>query len=133
MDKVLELTNQERQSAAKPCRPLIFHEKLNTAATAHTEDMIDREYFAHELPGDPSTRLDKRLERQNYRFLTAGENIAYGYPSPQAVMDGWLKSPGHRAKILNCEYSEMGLAMVAKPLPTGRSNLYWTQIFARPR
>ena len=45
-----------------------------------------------------------------------------GYPTPQAVVDGWMNSEGHRANILNASYTVIGVGYV----PEGN---YWTQMF----
>ena len=55
-------------------------------------------------------------------YRTAGENIAKGYQSPEAVVRGWMNSPGHRANILNSSYTHIGVGYVA-------SGNYWTQMF----
>ena len=54
-----------------------------------------------------------------------GENVAVGYPTAEAVMAGWMNSPGHRANILNCAARAMGVGVA-----TGADGrLYWTQVF----
>ena len=55
-------------------------------------------------------------------YKTAGENIAKGYKTPQAVVDGWMNSSGHRANILNASYTQIGVGYVA-------NGNYWTQMF----
>ena len=55
-------------------------------------------------------------------YRTAGENIAKGYASPQAVVNGWMNSSGHRANILNVSYTQIGIGYVAQ-------GNYWTQMF----
>src|SRR4051794_20346957 len=41
---------------------------------------------------------------------TAGENVAYGYPTGRSVVnDGWMNSEGHRANILNPSFELMGI------------------------
>ena len=55
-------------------------------------------------------------------YRSAGENIAYGYRTPQAVVNGWMNSSGHRANILNASYTKIGVGYVA-------SGNYWTQMF----
>ena len=53
---------------------------------------------------------------------SAGENIAKGYATPQAVVNGWMNSSGHRANILNASYTHIGVGYVA-------GGNYWTQMF----
>ena len=56
-----------------------------------------------------------------------GENIAAGQPTPAAVMDAWMHSPGHRANILELRRtrsSASGLRLAGSPY-----RIYWTQDF----
>ena len=55
-------------------------------------------------------------------YNTAGENIAMGYSTPEAVVDAWMNSEGHRANILNSSYKEIGVGYIA-------DGNYWTQMF----
>ena len=55
-------------------------------------------------------------------YRTAGENIAMGYPTPGAVVDGWMNSEGHRANILNPSFTVIGVGYVSE-------GNYWTQMF----
>jgi len=56
------------------------------------------------------------------RYRYAGENIAYGQRTPQAVVNAWMNSSGHRANILNANYTQIGVGYVA-------DGNYWTQMF----
>ena len=53
---------------------------------------------------------------------SAGENIACGYGTPAAVVNGWMNSSGHRANILNASYTQIGVGYYA-------GGNYWTQMF----
>ena len=55
-------------------------------------------------------------------YRAAGENIAIGYATPEAVVNAWMNSPGHRANILNPSYTQLGVGYVA-------DGSYWTQEF----
>jgi len=71
----------------------------------------------------PATRLDYA----GYdNWMTYGENIAFGYSTAAAVMQAWMNSPGHRANILNPNFKEIGVGVVAN----AQGYLYWTQEFA---
>ena len=59
--------------------------------------------------------------------VTAGENIAKGYSTPERVVDAWMNSPGHRANILNPSYTMIGVGYVYDPYTTDAN--YWTQVF----
>ena len=121
--EVLRLVNVERASAG--CSPLRSSSLLVGVARAHSLDMGDHRYFAHE--GRDGRSPFDRMRAAGYRGGLMGENIAAGQPTPAAVMDAWMHSPGHRANILNCGYRVigMGVAKVAGS-PFG---IYWTQDF----
>lgn len=55
-------------------------------------------------------------------YRTAGENIAYGQRTPQAVVNAWMNSNGHRANILNTSYTQIGVGYVS-------NGHHWTQMF----
>ncbi|MBQ9348510.1 MAG: hypothetical protein IJT94_14440 [Oscillibacter sp.] len=89
-------------------------------ARVKSQDMRDNGYFSHNSPtyGTPF----QMMKSFGISYRTAGENIAYGYATPQAVMDGWMNSDGHRANILNASYTRIGVGYVA-------DGHYWTQWF----
>jgi uncharacterized protein YkwD len=114
---VLELVNDAR--AAKGCKALVIDDRITTAAQGHSTDMATQNYFSH-VSKDGRT-FDQRMREAGYP-KPGGENIAMGYPTPQAVMDGWMGSKGHRENIENCSFTTMGLGLDT------RGN-YWTQNF----
>lgn len=128
---VTELTNQHRQAAG--CPPLKLEPRLTQAAQGHSEDMALNDFFSH-TGSDGSSPWD-RIRAAGYDFVTAGENIAAGYPDPQSVVTAWMNSPGHRANILNCQFEEIGVGYYYLPNDPGqvRYRYYWTQVFAKPR
>jgi uncharacterized protein YkwD len=81
--------------------------------------MRDKGYFSHTSPtyGSPFNML----KSFGISYKSAGENIARGYTTPKAVVDGWMNSPGHRANILNSSFTEIGVGYA--------SGNYWTQMF----
>jgi uncharacterized protein YkwD len=101
--------------------------KLEAAARAHSQDMRDRDYFAHEHPSGP--KLATRLQSVGYTWSAYGENIAAGYASLNSVMTGWLNSPGHCSNIMSANFTEVGLALVSG----GSKRTYWTMDLGKPR
>jgi uncharacterized protein YkwD len=116
---VLALVNQER--AAAGCGAVRDEPRLSEASRKHSADMKARGYFSHTSP-DGVTPWD-RARAAGYDD-PAAENIARGQPTPEAVVDAWMDSPGHRANILNCGHRSTGLGMV-----TGSGGPWWTQMF----
>jgi len=117
--EVVTLTNAERTK--KGCRPHRPDTRLRDAARGHSADMKNRGYFDHVTPDgvDPW----ERAKAEGYD-QPSGENIARGQSTPSEVVDAWMKSPGHRANILNCDSKAIGIGVA-----TGQDGPWWTQMF----
>ncbi|MCD0451916.1 CAP domain-containing protein [Actinocorallia sp. API 0066] len=113
--KVFALTNAERAKAG--CPALRADARLVRAARKHSTDMAVNGYFAHDSQ-DGRSPWD-RIKAEGY-LDPGAENIAAGYPTPEAVVKGWMNSDGHRANILNCKLKALGV---------GEHQRYWTQNF----
>ena len=116
--EVIRLINEIR--AKNGLKALTANWELSRVARYKSQDMVDRRYFSHTSPtyGSPY----QMMKNFGISFRTAGENIAYGYQTPKAVVNGWMNSSGHRANILNPSYTQIGVGYVA-------SGHYWTQMF----
>ena len=76
--------------------------------------------------------LGDRVSAAGYAWSSLGENIAAGYPGIDAVMDGWIASPGHCANLMNAGFTEVGVVCV--PGAAGATySTYWTMDLGRPR
>ncbi|MGR4878186.1 CAP domain-containing protein [Streptomyces sp. LARHCF249] len=120
--EVVALVNQERAKAG--CSALTVNAKLTAAALNHSKDMAAHSTMSH--TGSDGSDPGERITRAGYSWTTYGENVAYGYSTPEQVMTGWMNSPGHRENILNCAFKEIGVGL-AQP------NSYWTQAFGAAR
>lgn len=118
---VLTLVNTERAKAG--CKPVKSNSKLVLAARRHSQFMADTGKHAHDGIGDGTPQ--DRIEKAGYAWRGWGENIAWGYTSAASVMDGWMHSAGHKANILNCSYTEIGIGV-------DRGGINWTQDFGIP-
>ncbi|MFF3405059.1 sigma-70 family RNA polymerase sigma factor [Streptomyces sp. NPDC002742] len=118
--QVVTLVNKER--AAAGCGPLTEDAQLEDAARGHSDDMAARAFFDHTNPDGAGP--GERITAAGYRWSTYGENIAMGQQTPQAVMDSWMNSPGHRANILNCSFKNIGVGV-----HKGSGGPWWTQDF----
>lgn len=116
--EVVRLVNKERTS--RGLSPLTQNWELSRVARYKSQDMKDKKYFSHISPtyGSPF----EMMRSFGISYKTAGENIAKGYSTPSAVVNGWMNSSGHRANILNSSFKEIGVGYV----PEGN---YWTQMF----
>ncbi len=121
--QVLQITNAERAKAG--CKALAVNSKLTSAAQAHSADMAKNNYFAHNSQ-DGTSPFD-RMKRAGYNFRAAAENIAAGQTTAASVMNAWMNSAGHKANILNCTYTQIGIGYA-----TRGGTPYWTQDFGTP-
>ncbi|MBR7070962.1 MAG: sporulation protein [Clostridia bacterium] len=115
---VVDLVNDIRQQHGLAA--LKLNVELSAVARTKSADMSAKKYFSHTSPtyGSPFDMM----KSFGISYRTAGENIAMGYASPQAVVDGWMNSDGHRANILNASFTQIGVGYVA-------NGHYWTQMF----
>lgn len=99
-NEVIRLTNEQRAENGLPA--LEKNNDLCYLAHLKSQDMHDKLYFDHTSPtyGDPFQMMDD----YGISFWYAGENIAAGQRTPQAVVTAWMNSPGHRANILTREF-----------------------------
>lgn len=116
--EVVRLVNEIRQE--RGLKPLTANWELSRVARYKSQDMADNRYFSHTSPtyGTPF----QMIKSFGLTYRTAGENIAHGYATPQAVVNVWMNSSGHRANILNSSYTQIGVGYVAQ-------GNYWTQMF----
>ena len=113
---IIQLTNAERARFGLPA--LRFNGQLSNAANLHAANMASRsnaigENAAHNhtLYGTMLPSMTSRIDFVGYNYSSIRENIAYGYPSAQAVVEAWMNSPGHRANILSTDITEIGVSV----------------------
>lgn len=116
--KVVELTNAEREKQG--LAPLELDVELSKVAKDKSKDMQQNNYFSHNSPthGSPFDMMKK----YGIQYNTAGENIAQGQQSPEEVVNAWMNSEGHRANIMNENFTHIGVGHVEE-------GNYWTQMF----
>lgn len=116
--EVVRLVNEIR--VQNGLKELTYNWELSRVARYKSQDMKDNRYFSHTSPvyGSPF----QMMKSFGITYRSAGENIAKGQKSPQAVVNAWMNSSGHRANILNASFTEIGVGYVA-------DGNYWTQMF----
>ena len=117
--EVIRLVNDIR--AKNGLKALKADWELGRVARIKSDDMADNGYFAHNSPtyGSPFDMMQKF----GIPYRSAGENIAKGQKTPQAVVNSWMNSSGHRANILSSSYTHIGVGYASK-------GNHWTQLFA---
>jgi uncharacterized protein YkwD len=109
--------------------------RVGAAAQARADDLVARNYFSHHAPDgrDASTEL----RAQGYAFRKVGENLVRGYNTPAQVVRAWLRSPGHRAILLDRTFTAMGSGVAfGHPLSASDSRslvLYGVLLAAKPK
>lgn len=117
--EVAEIVNRER--AAYGLAPLKYSEQLSSAALVRAQEI--QVSFSHTRPN--GTSCFTAMTEAGISYSYAGENIAYGQRTPEAVMNGWMNSEGHRANILSNRVEYIGIGV------TQRNGIYyWSQFFA---
>ena len=116
--EVVRLVNIERTN--RGLQPLTYDWQLARVARYKSQDMKQQGYFSHTSPvyGSPF----QMMKNFGITYRSAGENIARGYTTPQAVVTGWMNSSGHRANILNANFTHIGVGYI-------EGGHYWTQMF----
>ncbi|WP_195251340.1 CAP domain-containing protein [Romboutsia sp. 1001713B170207_170306_H8] len=119
--EVVNLVNKER--AKYGLSPLKSNASLANVATIKSQDMVNKNYFSHTSPtyGSPFDMM----KQFGISYRTAGENIAMGQKTPSEVVTAWMNSEGHRANILNANFTEIGIGIAQN----SKGQLYWTQMF----
>lgn len=113
-DEVVRLINEQR--VANGLDELITVYDLSVVAQTRAQELTQS--YSHTRP-DGSSCFTALTEAGIY-YYSSGENIASGFSSPEAVVNAWMKSPGHRANILSPNYTMVGV---------GFCDNYWAQVF----
>ncbi|WP_227522028.1 CAP domain-containing protein [Bacillus solitudinis] len=118
--QVIELTNAERRNNG--LSDLQADTQLSNVAKEKSNDMQANNYFSHTSPtyGSPFDMM----RDFDISYQAAGENIAQGQQTPEQVVQAWMNSEGHRANILNNNYTHIGVGY-------NQNGHYWTQMFIR--
>ncbi len=121
IQQVVNFVNQERAKAG--LSPLTIDTKVQAAAMVRAEECEVR--FSHTRPD--GSNFATALKEQNVSYRSSGENIAYGQQTPEAVMKAWMNSSGHRANIMNPNFTTIGVGYYENANGTD----YWCQLFTR--
>ncbi|HLX65149.1 MAG TPA: CAP domain-containing protein [Planctomycetota bacterium] len=120
---IIEQTNVQRRRAG--LGELKASAVLCAVARRHAVEMARANKLSHRLNGKSSS---DRVSEAGYKWLAVSENIAWNQRSVPEVMDGWMRSEGHRENLLGNDITEMGAGIAAN----AKGELYFVQVFARP-
>lgn len=102
-----DLVNKERAKHNLPA--LAYNAQLESSACAKAEDMLAKNYWAHVSP--EGVRGINLIEQAGYRYYSAGENLAYGQRSDDAVVTDWIGSTTHERNIIEPGFTEQGMCV----------------------
>lgn len=119
VQRIVELVNEERAKAG--LHALTLKEDITEAAQVRAVEC--ETLFSHTRPN--GTSFVTALKEAGVSYRGAGENIAWGQKTPEQVMEGWMNSPGHRANILNKNYTSIGVGYYQNASGVN----YWSQLF----
>ncbi|HSL00362.1 MAG TPA: CAP domain-containing protein [Rubrobacteraceae bacterium] len=128
--RVLRLINDYRQNNG--LEPLLLSDTLSVASERHSEDMGERDFFAHNTASSSyypaGAEPWDRMEAEGYTYNTyKGENIAAGYDTAEEAFQAWRDSPSHNAAMLDGNYRVVGVGRVN--VPGSGFGWYWTTDF----
>ena len=125
-NRIIELTNKERQAAGLPV--LMHSVVLDNSALLKSQDMLANNYFAHNSPTDVSPW--EWFKQAGYNYTYAGENLAMNFSEAEEAMTAWMASPTHKANILNANYDEIGISVAVGKID-GRETTLVVQHFGK--
>ncbi|MFR4414192.1 MAG: CAP domain-containing protein [Butyricicoccus sp.] len=116
--QVVSLVNAERARQGLPA--LTVSTKVQQAAQTRAGEL--QTSFSHTRPSGASCFT--ALTEAGVSYARAGENIAYGQSTPEAVVQSWMSSSGHRANILSSSFTTIGIGCTVV-----NGTAYWAQLF----
>ncbi len=121
--RVLDLTNAERRKVG--AEPLTLSAELTLSAQRYSEVLASSDCFEHTC--GPTPDFAERDTASGYLgWIAIGENLAGGFTTPEAVVAGWMASPGHRANMLSVSFTETGVGVAGG---VNHFGMCWTQEF----
>ncbi|MGI8728694.1 MAG: CAP domain-containing protein [Solirubrobacteraceae bacterium] len=127
------LLNRERAERGLP--PLIEDARLTRASQLHSDDMGERDFYAHETPDGVGPSVRVYAQGLSDDATTVAENIHWNTghrATPKQIVRDWMDSPGHRENILRTEVTHVGVGIgfdAPEPGRRGRSRVYTTDFF----
>ena len=108
---LLDETNTQRTQNSETA--LAMNSQLMQAAQAKANDMVAKNYWSHVSPD--GTQPWQWITNAGYSYMSAGENLAYGFDTSSATVSGWMNSAEHRANILNSDFQDVGFGIANSP------------------
>ena len=124
---LVDQTNQSRMT--ENLSSLSVNTTLERAAQLKADDMASKSYFSHNSPDGKTPWY--WFDQVGYDYAAAGENLAVNFTDSKDITEAWMRSPTHRANIMNGNYTEIGIA-TARGLYKGKDAIFVVQELGRP-
>lgn len=118
-ERIIQLINAERKQAG--LNELSSSPALSQAAQDKAKDMLAQDYFAHISPSGVTPWF--WMQKYNYTYQVAGENLAIDFIQAEDVVAAWLASPSHKENIVHPDYIETGVAVLTGEYQGGTSTV----------
>ena len=105
--------------------------KVEARADAHALDMANKNYFSHD--SQDGRKFSDRITAAGYTWVAAGENIAAGQATVEAVMSSWRNSPGHCANLMSANFADVGVACRPAASSANSYSKYWVMDLGKVR
>lgn len=132
--KIVRLTNEIRMEHG--LLPLKIDSDLSQAARIRSKDMAEGRYIGHKNPYDGSGPPDA-VQQSGYSYLLLLENLSKGpRMTAKEMVDGWMKSRGHRENLLDPEIEHIGVSIAKDGWLSARGltpTNYGAQLFGKER
>lgn len=99
--------------------PVTESATLDAFATWKAQDMCNQNYWAH---NSPTSTWEAQLQAYPVYYLSAGENLAYGFSNSSSVVTGWVNSHEHYVNMVNPLYDQAGIGIVTCANYQGQTN-----------
>ena len=130
IDRLVRSVNRER--ALNGARPVVLERRLTLAAQRHSDDMAQRNYFAHQSPDGRG--MSERVIAAGYPWRVMAENLSAGVATPESTVAAWMTSPQHRQNMLGDEYIHIGVGYTVGGAGEIKPDYahYWTIVLGAP-
>ena len=122
-DEQAVLAEVNRIRASMGLKPFAFSPTLHAIAEAHSREQSTYGYMGHGSPDRARQTLLQRMQLGGYDGRVFGEVVAWGYPTPPSVVEGWMNSRDHRAILVDPDMQEAAFSRIGD---------YWTGNFGTP-
>ena len=104
---VYEEVNRKREEYGLEAWTIVIY--LHRSAQSKADKLTELKYFGHTLPD--KTPFFKFIEDQSYYREYYAENLATGFPTPQATVNAWMDSPPHKSVLLSKSSDSFGIGV----------------------